>query len=61
MACGCACTHLKAGLGFAQQLKEEFFSPQCVPLGCLVLTSFPGDALKELLLTLPFSLNSFDF
>lgn len=26
-----------------------------------MLTSFPRDALKELLLTLPFSLNSFDF
>lgn len=45
---------------FAFFLFVVFFL-QCVPLERLVLTLFPRDVLKELLLTLPFSLNSFDF
>lgn len=50
--CSCLCSAAERDLGF-------FYLYD--PLGVLVLTPFPMDILEELLLILPFSLNSFDF
>lgn len=50
--CSCLCSAAERDLGFF---------PLRDPLGLLVLTPFPRKILEELLLILPFSLNSFDF
>lgn len=62
-ACLQPCSHPLQGCSRLCSAAERDlgFFPLCDPLGLLVLTPFPRNILEELLLILPFSLNSFDF